>query len=99
MIRTGCAVLSVLLATTAVLAEPDEPASAPATAPPARQVFNTEPDFLLSLPRDFKPGACKNPPPTMLHFWEQYDPQGHKTHVYVEIDKVQELPQVPFEKP
>jgi hypothetical protein len=91
--------LSVLLATTAVLAEPDEPASAPTTAPSDRQVFNTDPDFILHLPRDFKDCASVKPPANMLYFWAQHDGADHKTNVYVEIDKVQELPQVPFEKP
>jgi hypothetical protein len=76
-----------------------ESVSNAASAHSTRQVFNTDPDFILNLPRDFKECVSKNPPPNMLYFWAQYDGHDHKTNVYVEIDKVQELPQTPFEKP
>ena len=73
--------------------------AAPASAPSTRQVFNTDPDFILNLPRDFKDCASQSPPANMLYFWGQYDKPDHKTGVYVEIDKVTELPQAPLEKP
>jgi hypothetical protein len=94
MKRAYCAVLSVLLATSAGLA-------APATAPSTREIFNnTEPIFILHLPKDFKEPADKKALPNMLYFWEQKDDQDHKTNVYVGIETIhQELPQAPVEKP
>ena len=73
--------------------------AAPVPGASTRQIFNTDPDFIFNLPRDFKDCLNKKASPNMLYFWEQYDGDDHKTNVYVEIDRVQELPQVPFEKP
>jgi hypothetical protein len=91
MKQTGYAFLAVLFAVPAFAAEP-----ATTSAPVARIITNTDPDFTMQLPAGFQDSKSPSSP---MYIWEQLDSQNLKTNVYIVIDRMQELSQTPFEKP
>ena len=82
----------VILLPGAATAAPDS--TAPTSQPATNLIINTDPDFTLRLPTDFTEFTGKRPPNAM-YIWEQFDKAGNKTHVFVEVEKVPELPQLP----